>query len=62
MTYPNPILILVRLILDDIDLNPAQRAYNQQRAVCALDYMSQSELYELEHQFELFIDRIEEND
>ncbi len=55
----NTIITLIQMILDDIDLNPEQRAYNHGREVCSLDYMGREELTKLKHYFVNYIDERE---
>ena len=50
------IIILIQMILDDLDLNPEQRAYNHEREVCSLDYMSREELTKLMSYFVNYMD------
>jgi hypothetical protein len=58
----NTIIILIQMILDDLDLNPEQRAYNHEREVCSLDYMSREELTKLKDYFVNYMDERKDND
>ena len=50
------IINLIQKILDDLDLNPKQRAYNQEREVCSLDYMGREELTHLRDYFVNYVE------
>lgn len=50
------IIILIQMILDDLDLNPEQRAYNHEREVCSLDYMGREELTKLKDYFVNYVE------
>jgi hypothetical protein len=56
------IIILIQMILDDLDLSPAQRAYNHEREVCSLDYMDREELTKLKDYFVNYMDERKDND
>jgi len=56
----NPIITLIQRVLDDGDLNPEQRAYNQEREVCCLDYMDRGELIKLRDYFVNYVEEIQE--
>ena len=58
----NTIIILIQIILDDLDLNPEQRAYNHELEVCSLDYMSREELTKLKDYFVNYVDERKDND
>jgi len=53
---------LIQMILDDLDLNPEQRAYNHEREVCSLDYMGREELTKLKDYFVNYMDERKDND
>lgn len=50
------IINLIQKILDDLDLNPKQRAYNHEREVCSLDYMGREELTHLRDYFVNYVE------
>jgi hypothetical protein len=56
----NTILALIQMVLDDLDLNPKQRAYNHGREVCSLDYMGREELVHLRDYFVKYVEDINE--